>query len=429
MTAPPATAPRSSGGTIAQLSAMMFVQFWALGVWIVTVRTFIATNTEQEGEAIFSAGFIGYSASAAAMGSLLAPALAGWLTDRFLAPERLLLVLQFGSAAALWMMHTATSQGAFYLGMLLYFQTLTPCMVLCSTIALKRLVDRDREFPVVRLFGTAGWIAAGVFVGVVCPWLYGENIEPTRTPIAIGGWSHLVMAAYALTLPATRPQRPANSARGSRLGLLQNRSLFLFLVISMLAAVTSQPYELSNVYLNEQGYQGAAATLTLGQLSEVICLALLPWLRSLMRLKTMFLIGVLAWGVRYVCFAAGAWGLPEGLAIGFIYTAILLHGPAFAFVYLVGQMYVDRLVDSSNRGTAQGLHSVAMGGIGHLVGAGVTGWSQAAFLTPAGVSPPPYDWVSYWLTPVAISAVVVVLFAVFFSDGSDTEVKTEAATD
>lgn len=413
---------------IAQLSVMMFVQFWSLGVWVVTVRTFIAANTEQEGEALFSAGFIGYSASAAAIGCLIAPTFAGWLTDRFIAPEKLLLALQFGAAASLWMMHEATSQTTFFIGMILYFQMLTPSMVLCNTIAFKKLRDRDREYPVVRLFGTAGWIAAGIFVGIVCPWWYGSNIEPTRTPMMLGGWSHLVMAAYALTLPSTRPEPVPKHEASERGGLLQNRALMLFLVISLLAAVTSQAYELSNVYLNEQGYQGAAATLTLGQLSEVICLAVLPWLRSLMRLKTMFLVGVLAWALRYVLFAAGACDLPSGVAIGCVYAAILVHGPAYAFVYLVGQMYVDKLVDASHRGMAQGLHALAMGGVGHLFGAGLTGWSQAMFLTPAGVSPPPYDWVSFWMAPVAVSVIAAALFALFFSDRSVPGVPVDRAT-
>lgn len=417
----PDPAPASSGRLVARLSVMMFLQYWSLGLWFVTVKTFIAANTELEGEAIFSAGFIGYSATAAALGSLVAPALMGWIADRFFSAEKLLAVLHVGAGAALWWMHGAVSQTAFFIGLVLYFQMFGPTVALTNTVAFSKLADRDREFPIVRLYGTVAWITAGVFIGIVCPWWLGKSIEPTRVPMTIAAWSHIAMAAYSLTLPSTRPQRTPRIEGATDRRVWQNPTLMLFLAVSLFVAITSQAYDLANVFLNQQGYQGAAATLTLGQLTEVACLAAMPWLAVRMRLKTLFVIGVLGWAFRYLMLALGSYGGPETYATWFVYAAILVHGPSYVFVYLAGQMYVDRMVDPSIRGVAQGLHAFATVGVGHFLGACVTGWSQSTFLTPAGVTPPPYNWAPYWLMPVGLALLVAALFGAFFTESEDQE--------
>lgn len=416
-TPPTDTTLRSSGATVARLSAMMYLQYWPLGLWFVTVKTFIAANTEQEGEALFSAGFIGYSGMAAALGSLVAPTLMGWIADRFFSAEKLVALLHLAAGLALLGMYHAGSQTTFFLCLILYFQAFCPSVSLTNTIAFSKLANRDGEFPVVRLYGTVAWIAAGVFVGVVCRWWFGENVEPTRTPMVIAIGSHLAMAVYSLTLPRTQPQRSPSVEGTRRWGLLRDPTLALFLLVSLVAASGSQAYELNNVYLNQRGYEGAAATLTLGQLTEVACLAAIPWLQRRWRLKTLFLVGILSWSLRYLLLALSSVGESTGLSTAMIYGAILVHGPAYVFVYLAGQMYVDRLTDPSSRGVAQGFHALSTVGLGHVIGSGMTGWSQSMFLTPAGVSPPPYDWTPFWLIPVAATLGAAIFFAMAFSGG------------
>jgi hypothetical protein len=247
--------------------------------------------------------------------------------------------------------------------------------------------------------------------------------------MAMGAFSHLLMAAYSLSLPASRREASlppatlslegATPAKASRLGLLRNRPLVLFLLVSLLASIPSQPYNLANAFMNQQGYGSAAATLTLGQITEVTCMALMPMLARRFRLKTLFLVGLLGWATRYTLLAVGtdahAAGSPLQLLV---FLAILLHGPSYVFVYIAGQMYVDRLVDRRSRGVAQGLHALATSGFGHLTGALVTSWSQAALLTPSGVSPAPYNWTPFWLIPVVFGLAVAGLFAALFSDKS-----------
>ncbi|MEN0110722.1 MAG: MFS transporter [Planctomycetota bacterium] len=427
----------SSGLLIARLSVMMFLQYWPLGLWGVTFATFLAANTGDSGEGLFDASFIGKSQTAGAVGSLLAPLVVGWFADRFGATERVLAVSHFAAAAAVWSIHEAPTQWALYVGLLVYYQLFGPTVALTNSIALAGLKDPDREFPVVRVFGTVAWISSGVFIGVVCRWWWGESIEATRIPMALSAVSHLVMAAYSLTLPrgkaAARESPPLQTAAAggvdphARARLWRNTAFLFFLGISVFAAAPSIPYNLMNLFLNERGYQGAAATLTMGQVTEVLCFIAMPALLTRFGLKAVFLVGVLGWALRYALLVLGSYGGPDSAAAAAaVYVAIIIHGPCYAFVYVVGQMYVDRLVPPSSRTAAQGMHTVATNGIGHLFGAGMVGWTQAAFLTPEGVTPAPYRWPEFWLVPIVIGVVTAAVFAATFTDRSTALDDSEA---
>lgn len=413
----PADPPGSEGRLLARLAAMMYLEYFALGMWFVTLTSYIGANTGQQGERIFSEGFAGYSGMAAALGSLLAPTVFGWLADRGVAAKHLLAALHGVATVAATFMHQARAEWAFLAGLILYFQAFAPTVSLTNTIALRLSRNPDRDFPVLRLFGTVAWISSGVFLGFVAPRLWGGSIEGTRTPIAIGAGLHVAMTLYCLTLPATRPARRRGEVRPERaLAVMRNRGFVFFLAVSLITAVGSQAYHLANMFMNQQGYTGPAATLTLGQLVELVCLGSMPWLRKHFRLKTLVLVGILAWAFRYVLLALGSLGDPDSVASVAVVLAILCHGPAYGFVYVVGQVYLDRLVKPENRGAAQGLHLLATTGVGHLLGSGLSGWAQSTFLTPAGVTPPPYDWFRFWLTPVTLLLLAAAVFWLRFTE-------------
>src|SRR5688572_19305539 len=134
-------AHRSSPALMMRMSAMMFLQYWPLGTWGVTVGTFIAANTGQQGAGIFSSGFVGYSTAAGAIGSLLSPVVVGFLSDRFFPAQVLLALMHFGCAVAAWGMYGSQTQSAFFLWLLVYFQCFIPAATLTNKIALKHLAD------------------------------------------------------------------------------------------------------------------------------------------------------------------------------------------------------------------------------------------------------------------------------------------------
>lgn len=407
---------------------MMFLQYWPLGAWGVTVGTFIAANTGAVGEKIFSAGFVGYSTAAGAIGGMIAPAVVGYLSDRRFSADRLLAVMQLGCAITTWGLYTCRTELTFFLWLLGYFHCFVPAAALTNKIALHHLANAEREYPLIRIFGTAGWIAAGLFVGFAWPQATGASIEATRVPLAIGVVGSLLMAAYALTLPRT----PAKVNRASeelaegnrRQRLFANRELTLFLTIALLACVPSMAYNnFANLFLNLQGYPRPAALMTLGQVSDVLCLAATPWLVTRFGLRRLFLAGTLAWATRYLLLAAGSsWQLAWP-----VYAAVLIHGPCYVFVYVISVTYVDQLADSAYRGTAQGLLALATTGWGHLIGALAVGYTQAGFLTPAGVAPAPYHWTPFWLVPAAVSLVAAAAFRVGFRPESPQVQANESA--
>jgi nucleoside transporter len=312
-------------------------------------------------------------------------------------------------------MYEATTQTGFFVCLLIYFHCFTPAAALTNKIALRHLANSDAEYPLIRIFSTVGWISAGLLVGLVWPWATGESIEAMRTPLLLGAFGSVAMAIYLLTLPNTPPEgrsdRLLSRAVHDSAELLSNRPLIAFLIISMLAVIPTMAYNnYGNLFLNHQGFPRPAALMTLGQLSDVLFLWSTPWLIQRLGLRSRFTLGVIAWAVRYGLLAFGS---THELAWP-VYFAILIHGACYVFVYVVGVMYVDKLVSHTHRGTAQGMYAIVSAGIGNLLGALTVGLSQQTFLTPDGVSPPPYHWPQFWIVPAMISVATAVIFLIAF---------------
>jgi len=400
---------------MARISAMMFLQYWPLGVWGVTVGTYIAANTGREGAGIFSAGFVGYSTAAGAVGSLLSPIAIGFLSDRYFAAQKLLAVLHVGCALAAWGMYESHSEAAFFLWLLVYYQCFSPAAALTNKIGLKHLANPDAEYPLVRIFSTVGWITAGLFVGFLWPLATGESIESTRTPLIVSAAGSLAMVLFSLTLPHTSPEERTGVFLSRILRdageLMRNQALMVFLVVAILVCIPTMAYNnVANLFLNNRHYGRPAALMTLGQISDLIVLGITPRLIKRYSLRSLFVSGMIAWAVRYALLAAASFSETTWPA----YAAILMNGPCFVFIYVVGVMHIDHLVGGSHRGAAQGMFVLASAGLGNLGGALMVGFMQATFLTPEGISPPPYNWPAFWIVPALLSAVSVVVFLVFF---------------
>jgi nucleoside transporter len=408
-----APAHRSTAAMMARISTMMFLQYWPLGAWGVTYGTYIAANTGAQGSRIFSAGFIGYSTAAGAIGSLLSPVIVGFISDRYFAAQNLLGLMHIGCALAAWGMYATHSQPVFFICLLLYFQCFSPAATLTNKIALKHLANVDVEYPAVRISSTLGWIAAGLFVGLAWPFVKHTSIEATAIPLIVGAVANVVMAAYSFTLPHTPPEEHTGVFLGRLLrdgvDLLRNGPFVLFLLISMLACIPSMAYNnFGNAFLNNLHYGRPAALMTLGQVSDLACLAVTPCLLRRFDLRSLFLVGVVGWGARYVFLAMGSW-----FNITWpVYTAILLNGPCFVFIFIIGVMYVDRLVGGAHRGAAQGMFAIATAGLANLSGALLVGFAQARFLTPDGVFPPPFRWTPFWFIPALVCCGTLVLCVV-----------------
>jgi nucleoside transporter len=390
---------------------MMFLQFALWGAWFVTLATYLLKIG-------FDGVQVGAAYSTMNWGAIVAPIIVGTLADRYFQAQKVMGFLHLAGAAILWWLSGSTDPTAFFWTLLLYALCYMPTLGLANAISFNQMSDPGKQFGVIRAFGTLGWIVVGIVVGLVAPKMLGYSIEPTNLPLKIGAVISLLLGVYAFMLPATPPGnagRKVGIAEALGLGTLsqmKDRSFAIFVIGSLLVCIPlSFYYSFANAYLNESGMQNAASKMTLGQMSEVLFLVLIPFFFARLGVKKMLLIGMLAWVVRYMLFAYGN----NGALVSMLYAGIVLHGVCFDFFFVTGQIYVDKSVPKAQRAAAQGFIHVVTYGVGQLIGSWAAGVvvDHYAVATDAGTQ---HLWQAIWLVPAVMAFVVMIAFALFFRD-------------
>lgn len=402
----------------AKLAVAMFLHHFSLGAWIVTLGNYVQANSGNAGAGLFSAGFVGIAYSAGPLGGIVAPFITGLFADHLFATERIMCVLHVCGAASLAGAVLAESQVMFYMALIGYFVCFIPSFALVSSMTLHHLANPSRDFPVVRAFSTMGWIAGGVFVGWVWPQAFGNVIEATAVPMMVAIVGGLVTAGFCLLLPHTPPtNKYGGAARGISLAatfdLVRHPQFLVLIIIAVLAHAPSQfYYAYGNVYLASIGMEHPAAKLTLGQVTEVAMMFLLPLVMLRISVRASIVTGMLVWTARFwmMSRAAAASGVTQS---GLLYGAIISHGVAFTLTSIAIQLEVDRVAGRRRRATAQGLLAVAMSGLGCYIGAQIAGIAGAEILPAEVAGASPANWARFWEIPAWGSAIVVAFAAVF----------------
>ncbi len=393
-----------------RLSTMMFLQFFIWGGWFVTLGTFLSQNLGADGPQT------GMAFSTQSWGAIIAPFFIGLIADRFFNAERILAVLHLIGAVLMYLMAQATDFAAFYPLVLGYMLAYMPTLALVNSVSFGQMQQPEREFGQIRVWGTIGWIAAGLVISYLFGWDAADAIAAgaLQNTFLMCAVASLALGLYSFTLPATPP-----AARGSEvklgeligldaLKLLKDRNFALFFVSSILICIPlAFYYQNANPFLTAVGVENATGKMTLGQVSEVAFMLALPLFLNRFGIRWTLILGMAAWVLRYVLFAYG----DAGSGVALLLVGIALHGICYDFFFVSGQIYTNSKAGAAYKSAAQGLITLATYGVGMLIGFSVAGQVTQAYTTASGA-----DWNQIWLFPAGFAAVVLVLFALIFKN-------------
>ncbi|HBV4328479.1 TPA: MFS transporter [Citrobacter freundii] len=387
---------------VPRLSLMMFLQFFIWGSWSVTLGLMMSQHNMSL--------LIGDAFSAGPIASILSPFVLGMLVDRFFASQKVMAVMHLAGAAILWFVPQAlvAQNGALLIGLLFgYTLCYMPTLALTNNIAFHSLSDKDKTFPVVRVFGTIGWIVAGIFIGVT-------GISDTTGIFTLAAIISVILALYSLTLPNTPapakglPVKVRDLFCADAFALLKVRHFFVF---SLCATLISVPlgtyYAYTASFLADAGVGDVSTAMSFGQMSEIFFMLVIPFLFRRLGVKYMLLIGMCAWFVRYAFFALGI--SEEGRFL--LYLGILLHGVCYDFFFVVGFIYTDRIAGEKVKGQAQSMIVMFTYGIGMLLGSQISGALYNRLVAGQTV---PQAWTTFWWIPAVAAAVIAVIFLFSF---------------
>jgi nucleoside transporter len=399
-----------------KLSGMMFLEYFIWGAWYVTLGTYLGTTLK------FSGDQIGLAYGSTAIAAMISPFFVGMIADRFFATEKLLAVLHVAGGVVLYYASTLVTFGSFYAVLIGYTLCYMPTLALTNSLSFHHMKDPSREFPAVRVLGTIGWIVAGLLIGRL-------GLEPTAVPLRIAAVASIVMGVYCLVLPHTPPRRAGTRATLhdvlglEALQLMRDRSFAIFALGSFLICIPLQfYYAFTNLYLNEIGISEPASKMTMGQMSEIFFMLVLPWFLVRVGVKRTLLVGMAAWTLRYAFFAYG----DTGALVWMLYAGILLHGICYDFFFVTGQIYVDEAAPLRIRAAAQGFLAFITLGVGMFIGAWASGQVVQHYTLGAPGETAVHAWRSIWIVPAAAAAAVLLLFAVLFRPGAKAS-KEDAA--
>lgn len=435
--------------TSVRLSAMMFLQFFLWGAWFVTLGPYMNSLGQEPGT-------IGNAYTTAPIGAILAPIFLGVIADRFFPTQVMLGILHLIGGGLLLLAPSLAPGGATesawpFIGVLLaHMLCYMPTLGLSSSLAFSHMKDPEKQFPIVRVLGTIGWIVAGLMIAWLAGFVDngqimkdGEKVTNPASPhfFYLAGASGILLGAYSFFLPSTPPPAKGKPfSIGTAFGfeamsLLKDRNFAVFCVCSFLLCIPlAAYYAFAAQYAEKVGLTDVSVKMSFGQMSEILFMLVMPLCFARLGFKWMLAVGMLAWVVRYGLFGA-AWDNGGNEHVKWMVLAgIVLHGVCYDFFFVTGQIYVEKRVPAGVRAQAQSLLVLLTQGLGMLVGNQVfprlverfstrTSLVSADGTTKDVVST---NWNTVWFIPAGFALLILVLFVVMFRDNRGEDAAKKA---
>lgn len=398
---------RTSLRLLVLLAIMMFLEHAAAGAWLPILQPHLLDLGMSQVQ-------VGWIFSSLAVMSLLAPWLASYLSDRHIAAEHVLAVCHLCGAVLLWVAASLTTFWPLMFCLFAFATVYVPTLALTNLIAFRHLADFAREFGYVRLWGTMSWVVVAMVVWLWLDppdWLRFAGAHTTSDALRFGGILALILGVYSFWLPSTPPTHraahaPAGLGRAAYNAAAHNRPLLVMLLVSfVIALLLPLVYPYGSEFIRSQGLSTGqvSAVMSLGQAGEVIAFASMGFLLRRFGAKTVFLIGLASWAIRFAVWSAGGpWPL--------LVASVPLHGFCFAFVVGVGQIIVDHQAPRHARATMQSLHHVLIYGVGALAGYQIGGWSAEALTTTTASGVVTTDYATFYFWPAIVAGLCFVAF-------------------
>ncbi len=398
----------------------MFAQYFIWGAWAPTLGNFMTTINMGES--------INWAYSLGPIAAIIAPFFLGMVADRFFDSEKVLGVLCLIAGVAMCAMPSFAGTSMFLTLLMIHALCYFPTLGLTASLAFTHLEDTEKEFPVVRVFGTIGWVVAGLVIGKML------MADATSLPLYIGGGAAIFLGLYSFSLPYTPPpSKGKKSTWREILGLdaikeLKTPSFMIFLLAAMLIFIafgTYFPYaptyfaQFHDIH-DVSWFANPSFEMSFGQASEIIFMLLIPFFFKRLGIKWMLLMGMLAWVARFTLFAGAA----VSGAVWMILLGILIHGICYDFFFVTGQIYIDKRTSPAIRGQVQGLLVLLTQGVGFFLGTQISG----AFVNANGENGilSAEIWQSFWTYFAIATAVFTVIFFLFFKDNADENIAETA---
>lgn len=388
-----------------RLSVMMFLQYFITGSWMVTMGLVLS---EQGLSSI-----IGTAYSVGGIATILSPIFIGMLADRFFPSEKIMGVLHIISGVVLWMVPSQiqAGNGAMILVLIFLHKLLyQPTGAISNNIVFNSVLDREEKFfPIIRVFGTIGFIAVGLLIGQL-------GLSNSTMTFQIAAVTSFLLGIYSFTLPNT--PAPAKGKPFSirdllfldAFALLKDRNYLVFMICTMALFIVNTFYStFASVFFNDVGFNNVASIMTIGQMSEVIFMLLMPLFFKRFGVKYMLLFGMLGFILRALLLGFGA---PD---VVFMIMAIALYGTCQDFIFVTGEIYTSQKADKKIKAQAQSLLKTFTWGIGMFIGSFVAGNifnKTVATQEAESLS----NWTVFWMYPAIVAGIMLIFFALFFKD-------------